>query len=361
MEVIQIKDGKDKIVLYLEGNKITGKRFKPDNTIEAIDKSVLNYFDVFQLSNNRTPLDNEGEYQVVLDKNTNFKHYFKDGVEDFMMFFYNNGEDATCYMKDEQKKSGGVVKAFAISTIIITIALTTFAKLTGKKPENFDVNVPGQHELVATPAISVDWIKDAINKSNGLTEFQKELLVNNDKFFEKALARINTSEYLKENLRTRLNNFTISEYPSKAHPGWWGYYTGSNTAYISEACFEDANVIMDEFMHVFQPNMNYYLLRQNIAKKLSHDIRGEKLYMSERDKTVQLTENLAKIIGIDTLLDYNFFGDDSIIENAVKPYLTDEQFEDFKKGFLTYPDEEMIGKLEHIINVVMAGKKGLCS
>ena len=40
MEIIQIEDGKDNIVLYLDGDKISGKKFNSSNTVENIDKSV---------------------------------------------------------------------------------------------------------------------------------------------------------------------------------------------------------------------------------------------------------------------------------------------------------------------------------
>ena len=353
MEVIQIKDGKDKIVLYLEGNKITGKRFKPDNTIEAIDKSVLNYFDVFQLSNNRTPLDNEGEYQVILDKNTNFKHYFKDGVEDFEMFFYNNGEDATCYAKDDSKKGTRFVARFALGTLIITLALSAFQSLAPKGPD-LEVAPPSKDPAIVsaidnriTAPLTREWMYERILSTSGMTNSQKNQIYENRALFDVALEQVKKSEYQKELLRRRLNEIRVERVAVDAEVD--GYYTGNNVIYVKD----DENIV-HEFLHAFHPDLRLNLVREGVLRRMEEESRG----VSEKLNTpaMKFFDDFSILAGRDALLEYTFTGEESAIENALKPYLDDTQYEDLVAGLVDYENAETLGKARKSLNLV-AGKK----
>ena len=353
MEVIQIKDGKDKIVLYLEGNKITGKRFKPDNTIEEVDKSVLNYFDMFELSNNRTPLDNEGEYQVVLDKNTNFKHYFKDGVEDFEMFFYNNGEDATCYAKDDSKKGTRFAARFALGTLIITLALSAFQSLAPKAPD-LEVVPPSKDPAIVraidnriTAPLTREWMHERILSTSGMTNSQKNQIYENRALFDVALEQVNKSEYQKELLRRRLNGIRVERVADDAEVD--GYYTGNNVIYVKD----DENIV-HEFLHAFHPDLRLNLVREGVLRRMEEESRGvsEKLNTS----AMKFFDDFSILAGRDALLEYTFTGEESAIENALKPYLDDTQYEDLVAGLVDYENAETLGKARKSLNLV-AGKK----
>ena len=88
METIIIENNSFKIFLHCIKDKYFGFRFNRNNSIEQVDKSVFNFFNFIKLSNNKIKLAKYYDYEVYLDKDTNYKHYFKDGIEDFELITF---------------------------------------------------------------------------------------------------------------------------------------------------------------------------------------------------------------------------------------------------------------------------------
>lgn len=95
MEMIIINGDKEDIIAYLDKHTLTSYRFLPDNTVENIGEKIYDYFDFLTPKSQHTlRLPNEGNYDVLLNLETNFKHYYQNGKQDFAMFFSNNGQIA---------------------------------------------------------------------------------------------------------------------------------------------------------------------------------------------------------------------------------------------------------------------------
>ena len=129
MDIVRIHDKTSNIVLYLDKNKYFGYKFNNDNTIEKVDKNVFKYFDFLVCSNDFKRLADEGEYNVILDNETNFKHYFKGGSEDYQMFCLNNGKDALSYNSKDGKNNLKNI-SFLIGNLVVTASLSSFLILS---------------------------------------------------------------------------------------------------------------------------------------------------------------------------------------------------------------------------------------
>ena len=91
-----------KTIFEVSDNSYRAAVFYDDGRIEPLGDHIFDLFSVFALSNNNKELPNEGIYRVVLDNDTGFKHYFVGDSEDYVMFYRNNGEDATLYYETLQ-------------------------------------------------------------------------------------------------------------------------------------------------------------------------------------------------------------------------------------------------------------------
>ena len=97
-----------------------------ENKITPIDKNIIQkIYSVLKVYDECVYTEDYLSYQVYLDKKNNIKHFIKNGIEDFVMLFNNNGEDIKVYnMNDDDKKNNTDGKKFHIGKYIISISLS---------------------------------------------------------------------------------------------------------------------------------------------------------------------------------------------------------------------------------------------
>ena len=158
---------------------------------EALD--VLK--DIFN-TNNLKYLESNNEYDIYLDLANN-KRYFKNGIEDFRMFYDNNGQSAILYSKGSNFKDA-IEKTFQI---FLTIGIYIPIILTSDGIDNFLVNYKninnstGIIEEIDNSDIAstiteeipdyeytydIEQIKKYIMESDGLSEFDKKNIYNEE-------------------------------------------------------------------------------------------------------------------------------------------------------------------------------------
>jgi hypothetical protein len=316
MEHIFIYDKDDKIILDLEDNKISGFKFHSDNTYEPVDKSVFKYFDFLILSQYRQILSCENDYLVILDNKTNYKHYFRNGKEDYEMFFLNNGEDATVYLGDGKNKKANIKEFFTdIGKTVIPIAsIYAIASLVLGGYFFVEMNLNKRD-------ITLQEMHDLIYSSKNLSEEEKDYLYNED-LFNYVLPYVNKSEWVKYLYRNvKYKNFDIEYYDQKKYPNYGGYYGLFNKIYVSKT---SPDSISHEACHVLQTgNLDYRLLTECVNELMAGEFYGKDVYWD--DTGIILTRKLLETVGVDALMTYNIDGDDKLIREKISPYLDNKE------------------------------------
>ena len=105
-------------------NKLVG--FSIDGTgIKSVEKEMLdNFVNLFRVNDDCVLVTKENGYDVYLNSKTKFKHYIKNGREDFLMFFKNNGTSALSYEECDSEESLDEVDIFDEARVAIQASLT---------------------------------------------------------------------------------------------------------------------------------------------------------------------------------------------------------------------------------------------
>ena len=374
MEIIRIHDNISNIVLYLNKNNYFGYKFNNDNTIEKVDKKVFKYFDFLVCSNNYKLLPDENNDKVILDNETNFKHYFKDNCEDYLMFCINNGRDALLYISDNDniKKRNNI--SFLIGNLLVTASLSAFLLassyvLTNKIIEykkNYEISLEEEKQdklisLISDQDITIPIIVNAINNSNELTDREKEFLINSN-FIIDTMEYINLNNYTKADILNSIDNIDIKSFGDEddINKSVVGYYDEStpNAIYARDYVGIDVlnkDTIAHEFIHLFQAKGTYY----NLITEASAEIISAEYYndcsINAYYEQVRQLKILMEIIGPEPIWHYNFTGDFSMIEERVKPNLSNEDYKIFMDCLIfdydNYDDKiQKIASFKEVLN-----------
>ena len=80
----------------------------------------------------------QDEYEVYLDEQTGYKHFYKDGKENYTIFFYENGYDAILYKENSKQsnfktftvKGKGVAGSFSLKVKALGVDGEEYVNLT---------------------------------------------------------------------------------------------------------------------------------------------------------------------------------------------------------------------------------------
>ncbi len=392
METLFIENEEKNSIIDLENEKISGYSFFKDGRVEPINSSVLNVFNGFFLSNNRTVLPNEGKYRVILDNETGFKHYFDGDSEDFLMFFDMNGEDVTIYdvvnsklhenhvfdrenytVKARAFKLGkNLVKATAAGLVGVMIFLATlntaYVVLNPEESKDYR-NQPLGRIVTDLKGVSTDEAIRMIMASKNLSDKDKMFLANRD-LFDDLLPYINQSSEAKYLLYKKLDNLTVKTYDNTNMNNNGFYSIGDlNALYIAESSVEDyyEDVISHEFIHLLQKNYYYNVITEACAEILSSEYFDEAMPYSYHEE-VKEVKKLMEIIGPEPILKYICADDFAAIEREVIPYFSAEELNEFRDALHKkdvsnpeYNDDEIhiqMLKLDHLLCELFERKFG---
>lgn len=353
MEIVRIHEKNYDIVLFLDTNNYYGYKFNKDNTIEKIDRNVFKYFDFLTCSNNFSVLPNIGDYKVVLDNNTNFKHFFKNDSEDYEMFFLNNGKEIISYQSiDINRAIRNISKAFIIGSTTVCLSLGAInlvnaneSKLTTnaqpivvvhqEETSQQKVNEDDEDKLIARVAssdITYEDVVNLINSSNNLSKEEKEFLINK-RLIEDVLKMVNTTNITKYDVLTSLKDLSIEQYSSD-EDNVYGYYKSTTPNKIYVKNYNGINsyikdTISHEYIHLYQ----YHYCEYEVLKEATAEIISDEYFEESRinayNRQVIIVKKLMEIIGPEPVWQYTFTGDFSLIEKNIKPYLSEDQYKLF--------------------------------
>lgn len=285
--------------------------------------------------------EKENDYDIYLDEAGN-RRYFKNGNEDYLKLFMNNGKPTTMYDEIEQKVieakkkfefvrilfTRGVAVTEAVASAFLTAVLIEAIMHPGTKiSDNFIIDI-GKFSNIVKGNLTVDEMTDYIMDTNGdnFDKKSKKYLANED-LFNDVLDYADPSRYYI--LRKKMKNINIRYFDEtdkdRINQGVVGYYDFNNINTINIA--DDSEHVFDyatghEFIHLLQDNNKYYYIREACAEIMKWEYFDEPI-SAYRDQ-INRTYKLMEIIGPDPVMECNFKGDTSNFENTIISNLGEE-------------------------------------
>ena len=267
----------------------------------------------------------QDEYEVYLDEQTGYKHFYKDGKENYTNFFYENGYDAILYKENSNQSN---FKTFTVKgtkiCISIILLLTVINGIKSNIVQNPEKIVSPQIEYTQENELTVDssFFKDFILNSENLTQEEKQLLINNQFFKDLSETPITSSR--KSSLEEKFNNITIKTgTEGRPSPNVLGWYIDlfPNTIHVVDE--NDNNTKIHEFIHLTQEFTEYSYIREACADLISLEYYGIESSLTYNDAATRI-QFLMELIGPEIIWNLNFNGDETSFENKIYELLPEE-------------------------------------
>ena len=217
-----------------------------------------------------------------------------------------------------------------IGALCAANAIATFVPSLGAHEPVYH---PYDIEHAMTSDITLDEIKNMIYSSDKLTEEEKALLYN-EALFEDILPYVNQSEQMKFMYRAKFDNLDVKNigsimYNIIPYEGWYPGAPSSNL-YVKNYDINDeksVDTLSHEYMHATQDLNCYPFFYEAAAEMYAHEYFGGEA--ASYRPTIKMLEVLMEIIGSEPIKQYIYTGDFSMIEERVKPNLSDDEYATF--------------------------------
>ena len=305
------------------------------NTVLELLKSIFD-------KTNEEFLEQDGEYKIFINKETGYKHFYKDGKEDIMKFFLHNGENAILCKGLDIKDKYNEIKEFFNKNKDIKIILTLNLALTLSNSfniYNLENNVyNAQQELeelnIASLETEYNEYYDYTSLSNSLKspanigELRDDFLYNEDLIRDICNTPMTEDRIMSLKEKTtdiEVVTVTYEEMKEKGLSNAVGYYNVvEEPNVIHTVNLNNSDTIYHELIHLLQDNNEYKYVKEACAEIISTEYYGSKIYSyKEEVKRIQI---LMEIIGSDCLWDINFNGDDSKLDEVILNNLSVEEY-----------------------------------
>ena len=313
------------------------------------------------LSSELTYKEKQGEYDIYLDEAGN-RRYYKNGKEDYLKSFYNNGSEAFDYIAYNDiveileraipgfktKEFQLILKKMAAIIIISPILLSAY---------NQEVNTPSYDNTPAViEEITTEEALDLINQTPHLTEEEKEFISNKYLITYVIEASKNRGN---DSLRTALTNDKIERFENDGKTKKLGYVDPlkPNIMFLREDLDPNKSdyykVLDHEFVHVIQGYTKYHYIKEALTDIIVSEFRilgdensaestnifTESNYgspvMGGYSEEVKNLKILLEIIGPQSIIESVYNENDEPFENEIKNYLTPKDAKRLLKLFKT--------------------------
>ena len=282
----------------------------------------------------------QDEFEVYLDEETNFKHFYKNGKEDYLKFFYENGQSAIL-LNSKSNEDKYSTKSFIIKGVQICItflsAITFISSVSAIYKIQTTTKINAQTEItnnieysIPEEKIDTNFFKDFINNSPNLSKQEKQLLINND-LFDDLSETLMTNDRIFS-LEVKMTNLDII-YGQEGKPadgvlGWYNPMISNQIHVIDE---KDNQTTIHEFIHLLQDDNQYQYIREACATLISNEYY--KSNQTAYNDAIIRTQFLMEIIGPDIIWDLNFSGSTRKFEIAIKSLLPEKDAEELLELF----------------------------
>lgn len=335
--------------IYSDHNKQLNGFSLDSSGIRPFQKELLSKFiDLLHVNDECVELleAKNSDYAIYYDRKTNFKHYIKDGKEDILMFFINNGVDAFDYKLDyidydqneenkedkKESRSFRVLKKFIAAELIFIMGYSAMHAIVNNADAILNTLSP-YVSVFDGEMISIDDAIDFINDSSYLSEDYKEFLGNRDLFND--IMPYYEGTYMQAEIKLKLDQIRFDYFDrtdSNYYDGLYGYYSTLKPSVINifEECKDKPDdhkaIVAHEFIHLLQSNASVYNYLIETTAELFAEEYFDVAIDSSYDKGVNSLKLLVEIIGIDPILKGVFGGDYTDFENILMNNLDTSDF-----------------------------------
>ena len=281
----------------------------------------------------------KNEFEVYLDEETKLKHFYKNGKEDYLKFFHENGQSAIMLNnkpnKDKHNSKSFIIKGVQICitflsavTFISSISAIYTIKTTQINAKtdittNIEYSIPDEK-------VDKNFFKDFINNSPNLNENEKQLLIN-DNLFNDLSETLMTNDRIFS-LEVKMTNLDII-YGQEGKPadgvlGWYNPMISNKIHVVNET---DNQTTIHEFIHLLQDDNQYQYIREACATLISNEYYNSN--QTAYNDAIIRTQFLMEIIGPDIIWDLNFSGSTRKFEIAIKSLLPEKDAEELLELF----------------------------
>lgn len=305
------------------------------NTVLELLKSIFD-------KTNEEFLEQDGEYKIFINKETGYKHFYKDGKEDIIKFFLYNGENAILCKGLDIKDKYNEIKEFFNKNKDIKIILTLNLALTLSNSfniYNLENNVyNAQQELeelnIASLETEYNEYYDYTSLSNSLKspanigELRDDFLYNEDLIRDICNTPMTEDRIMSLKEKTtdiEVVTVTYEEMKERGLSNAVGYYNVvEEPNVIHTVNLNNPDTIYHELIHLLQDNNEYKYVKEACAEIISTEYYGCKIASYQEEvKRIQI---LMEIIGSDAIWDINFNGDDSKLDEVILNHLPVEEY-----------------------------------
>ena len=369
---IIIKNGKKESYIKLNGNKLEG--FNAQNgVVTPLTIEEVNTINLLNLSDNKSYLWQDNDYDIYIDNISGLKHYFKDGKEDFEATWEHNGEDALLYSGDKSKDEDEV-KTFKLKKVIATWSKAAFkgymiAALYGVsisliyEPDMTIYNIKYKISEVKVTlskeyndGVTVEQIESYIKENDKLTEEEKEMFYN-EKLLEDVVpyyenTNMNILIPLKfDGLQTEYfyampeenGNFTAAYYDSLI----------PNRIFVNTYNGDRYDDKVHEYIHLLQIAHEYKYIKEASAEIISFEY-DDKYIIDAYEIAVKNTKILMEIVGPVPIWKLNFSGDDTDLVNIIRENLEEEKANELISLLKEKPNNSKIKNLDKSIETLLS-------
>ena len=339
-----------------------------NNKIEHLNKSDISNIINELFDTEKRYLSSNYGYDIYIDSN-NFKRFFRNGVEDFNLFYLINGKNATLY---KSKKSGSLSKifTFVIGGVIVTCVFSNYApkflSSFAGKDDNEKIEYVVNMNSDEYTTIDLDKIEDYIYDSDGLSSFEKDAIYN-EEYLTYLLNTLDENRKIYD-LNKRLDGINTSRYDQSVLPGSTGFYdpTDCNTINVLDT-ITDEDFIKDveshEFVHLTQCG-RFTFIKEALAEIISHEFYGSP-YTCYSD-AIKRVKVLMEIIGPKAVFNAAFSYNTDYFEGSVKDLLSQKDSKDLLQLFCTFDytgetNDVTCERMDEILSKMLENKKRHCS
>jgi len=218
-----------------------------------------------------------------------------------------------------------------IGALVIANVVSTFVPPVGAHEPAFH---PFESEQSMSSDITLAEMRNMIYSSEKLTDEEKAFLYN-EALFTDILPYINQSEKMKFIYRSKFDSFDIKNINPimfKTFLPYQGWYPGNPSHNLYVRNYNDldektGDTLSHEYVHATQDVDGYPFFIEPTAEMISSEYFGGEI--DAYGATIKSLKVLMEIIGTEPIKQYVFTGDFSLIEERVKPNLSEEEYSEF--------------------------------
>ena len=245
---------------------------------------------------------------------------------------------------NSEKERKRLIRAnIIIATILAANIMENTIEIEKEKPlknelaENQMIDVSEEIKVECTEELTLEEVKELINNSS-LSDEEKSAIINDD-YLTDVINIVNVDETARTKIYNRYSDLGVIY--EEMDPQGYVYNFQRSIIHINEDIEnvddEFKDTMAHEFVHVNQNNGERCLLSEATAEIISNEYY--QMPLDSYTYEVKATKLLLEIIGPNPILQYVYFGDKEPVLNSVRPYLNDNEYEEFTDYYFnTYND-----------------------